>query len=424
MLTGEYAWRKKGTGVLPGDAGLIIAPGRITLPAILQQAGYTTGVVGKWHLGLGEHDVDWNQEIKPGPLEIGFDYSFLMPATGDRVPCVYVENHKVVGLDPNDPIKVDYSKKIGNDPTGKENPDLLKYPISHGHDQTIVNGISRIGFMTGGKSARWIDEDMADTFARKATGFIEQNKDRPFFLYFATHDIHVPRMPNSRFAGKSGLGIRGDVILQFDWTVGQILDALERLKLADNTLVILSSDNGPVVDDGYKDGAVENLNGHKPAGNLRGGKYSAFEAGTRVPFIVRWPQKVKAGVSDALICQIDFAASFAAFTKQTLDSNAAPDSFNIIDALLGKTKIGREYLIEQAGAIAVLQGQWKYIEPNKGQKFNVLTNTETGNDPQEQLYDLAKDIGEKNNLASQYPAKTKQLREILQQARQRGRTRN
>ena len=417
LMTGEYAWRKKGTGVLPGDARLIIQPGRTTLASMLQKAGYKTGVVGKWHLGLGEGDLDWNHDIKPGPLELGFDDSFLLPATGDRVPCVYVENHRVVNLDPNDPIKVDYTKKIGSDPTGKENPELLKYNISHGHDMTIVNGISRIGFMTGGNSARWIDEDMADVFVRKSNDFIEKNKAKPFFLYFSTHDIHVPRMPHSRFLGKSGLGRRGDAILQFDWTVGQILDTLDRLKLSENTIFILSSDNGPVVDDGYNDGAVENLNGHTPSGKLRGGKYSAFEAGTRVPFIVRWPQKIKPGISDALICQIDFLASFASLNKQKLTGNEAPDSVNIMDALLGKSKKGREYLIEQAGTLTVLQGNWKYIEPSKGQKYNALTNTETGNDTQEQLYDLSKDFGEKNNLAAQNPQKLAELKAILSRAR-------
>jgi len=204
MLTGEYAWRRRGTGVLPGDAPLIIEPGRTTMASVLQQAGYKTGVVGKWHLGLGRTNLNWNSEIKPGPLELGFDYCFLMPATGDRVPCVYVENHRVVGLDPKDPLKVSFGEYIGNEPTGNDHPEMLKMHPSHGHDFTIVNGVSRIGYSSGGKSARWSDEDMADTYVKRATEFIEQNKREPFFLYFATHDIHVPRMPHARFAGKSG----------------------------------------------------------------------------------------------------------------------------------------------------------------------------------------------------------------------------
>ncbi|MGH9934694.1 MAG: sulfatase-like hydrolase/transferase, partial [Blastocatellia bacterium] len=282
MLTGEYAWRKKGTGVLPGNAALIIEPGRTTLPALLQKAGYVTGVVGKWHLGLGpQGGPDWNAEIKPGPNDIGFNYSFIMAATGDRAPTVYVENRRVVGLDPSDPIKVDYSKKIGDWPTGKENPNLLKTHPSHGHDMTIVNGISRIGWMTGGRAALWKDEEMADVFAGKAVAFIEQHKSEPFFLYFATHDPHVPRAPHPRFVGRTTMGLRGDAIIQADWQVGQILAALDRLKLTSDTIVIFTSDNGPVVDDGYKDEAVARLGNHHPAGPLRGGKYSNFEGGTR-----------------------------------------------------------------------------------------------------------------------------------------------
>jgi arylsulfatase A-like enzyme len=423
MLTGEYAWRRKGTGVLPGDAALIVEPGRTTLASVMKKAGYTTGVVGKWHLGLGAGNVDWNQDIKPGPLDIGFDYCYLIPATGDRVPCVFVENRRVVGLDPSDPIQVSYVKPVGNDPTGKDHPELLKMHPSHGHDMTIVNGISRIGYMTGGKSARWVDEDIADTITAKAAAFIEQNRAKPFFLYFATHDIHVPRVPHPRFAGKSGLGPRGDAIVQFDWCVGEILKTLDRLNLAGNTLVILTSDNGPVIDDGYKDDAVEKLDGHKPSGPLRGGKYSAFDAGTRVAFMARWPGHIKPGVSDALVCQIDFLSSFAAMTGQSLGAQAAPDSFNTLDALLGKSRTGREYLVEQAGTLAVIKGPWKYIEPGKGAKISANTGTELGNDPQPQLYNLADDLGERNNVAASHPERVKELASILQEIRSKGRSR-
>ena len=181
----------------------------------------------------------------------------------------------------------------------------------------VVNGIGRIGFMKGGKAALWKDEDMADTFTRKGVEFIERHKDQPFFLYFATHDIHVPRVPHPRFVGQTTMGARGDAIVQFDWCVGELLATLDRLQLTDNTLVILSSDNGPVLDDGYKDGAVEKLGDHKPAGPFRGGKYTIFEGGTRMPFVVRWPGRVKPGVSDALVSQVDFCASFAALAGQT-----------------------------------------------------------------------------------------------------------
>ncbi len=324
LLTGEYAWRRKGTSVLPGDANLIIAPGRETLPAMLQRAGYATGIVGKWHLGLGVGNIDWNGTIKPGPLEIGFDESFIMAATGDRVPCVYIRGHHVVGLDPRDPIRVSYGKPIGDEPTGAAHPELLKMKLTHGHDQTIINGISRIGFMAGGKAARWVDEDMADVYTREAVAFIERHASAPFFLELATHDIHMPRVPHARFAGSSECGVRGDVVQELDWCVGQVLETLDRLKLADRTLVLFSSDNGPVVDDGYADGAVHDLHGHRPAGPFRGGKYSLFEGGTRVPFLVRWPGRVRPGIADALVNQVDLLASLAALSGQTLRLSLRP----------------------------------------------------------------------------------------------------
>lgn len=423
LLSGIYPWRKRGTGILPGDAALIIPPESVTLPSILKKSGYTNGVVGKWHLGLGtpESPINWNSEIKPGPLEIGFDYSFIIPATGDRVPCVFVENHRVANLDVNDPITVSYKEKVGNEPTGKERPDLLALHPSHGHDMTIVNGISRIGYMTGGKSARWVDENIADTITAKACQFIETNKDKPFFLYFATHDIHVPRVPHPRFVGKTSMGSRGDAIVEFDWSVGEILQTLDRLKLADNTIVIVSSDNGPVVDDGYRDRAVELIGNHKPNGSLRGGKGSAFEAGTRVPFIVRLPAKAKAGeVSDALIALIDLPASFAALTNQKIPETAIPDSENVLPALLGETNRGRENLVLAGASVSLRHDTQKIILPNqKGQAISVNTFIETGNNPNPQLYELKDDIGERNNIAEKEPERWEELRTILQEIRQK-----
>ncbi len=424
MLTGEYAWRKKGTGVLPGNAALIIEPGRATIASILQKAGYRTGVVGKWHLGLGAGNMDWNGEIKPGPLEIGFDESFIMPATGDRVPCVYVRGHRVVGLDPADPIEVSYGNPIPGEPTGKANPELLKMHPSHGHDMSILNGISRIGYMKGGKSALWKDEDMADVFTGEAVKFIEKHQRRPFFLFFALHDPHVPRVPHPRFVGKTDLGPRGDAIVQADWCVGEIVNMLDRLDLSENTLVILTSDNGPVVDDGYQDEAVKRLGDHAPWGSLRGSKYSKFEAGTRVPFIVRWLGRVKPAVSDAIVCQVDFPATFAALAGQSLGADDAPDSFNIAAALLGESQQGRDHVVEHGtGGLALRAGGWKYIEPAKGPKVNANTNTETGNATERQLYDLSSDPGERHNLAAERAEKVQDLQAQLDQVRAAGRSR-
>ena len=423
MLTGEYAWRRKGTGVLSGTAPLIIEPGRTTLPSLMKRAGYHTGVVGKWHLGLGTGNLDWNGQIKPGPLDIGFDYCFLIPATGDRVPCVFVENRKVVDLDSSDPIQVRFGKPVGNEPTGRDHPELLKMHPSHGHNQTIVNGISRIGYMSGGKAARWVDEDIADTITAKAVSFLERHRTDPFFLYFATHDVHVPRVPHQRFKGKSGLGPRGDAIVQLDWCVGQVLKTLDKLRLTEDTIVIFTSDNGPVVDDGYKDQAVELLNGHTPSGPLRGGKYSAFDAGTRVPFIIRWPGRIEPAVSEALLCQIDLPASMAAMTGQRLAHADAPDSFNVSDALLGRSRTGRDHLVEHAGTLSLIQGDWKYIEPSKRAKYNKNTDIELGNDPQPQLYNLREDLGEKHNLAARNREKVKQMAARLQKIREAGHSR-
>ncbi|WP_138990757.1 arylsulfatase [Larkinella sp. C7] len=416
LLTGQYAWRKTGTGIAPGDAALLIPTNRVTLPGMLQRAGYQTGVVGKWHLGLGpKGGPDWNGDIKPGPLEIGFNYSFLLPATGDRVPCVYVENHRIVGLNPSDPVQVSYKDPIGTEPTGRANPELLKMMYSHGHDQTIINGVSRIGYMSGGKSARWVDEEMADVLTGKVNQFIETNQKSPFFVYFSTHDIHVPRMPHSRFVGKSGMGPRGDAILQLDYCVGEVMKTLERLGLKDQTLVIISSDNGPVVDDGYQDEAVTKLGGHTPAGPLRGGKYSAFDAGTRVPFIVRWPGKVKAGTSGALLSQVDLLASLAVLTGQKVGEGEATDSFNTLNALLGKDPKGRDYVIEHAlnNTLSIVKGNWKYIEPSQGPAVQKNTNTELGNHPHPQLYDLKMDLRETKNVAGQNPQVVAELTSLL-----------
>jgi arylsulfatase A-like enzyme len=418
LLTGEYAWRRPGTGILPGDAALIIHPGRTTVASMLKKAGYATGVVGKWHLGLGEKGgPDWNGTVAPGANEIGFDYSFLMPATIDRVPTVYVENRRVVNLDPSDPIKVDYDKPVGDWPTGKDHPELLRMKPSHGHDGTIVNGISRIGFMTGGKAALWKDEEMAAVFTAHATKFIEDHHDAPFFLYFALHEPHVPRVPNPQFVGKTTMGPRGDAIIEEDWAVSQILATLDRLHLTQDTLVIFTSDNGPVLDDGYQDGAEEKVGNHKPANGFRGGKYSNFEGGTRIPFIVRWPGHVKAGISDALVCQIDFLASFAALTKQTLGAGDGPDSENVLAALLGKSSTGRRVLVEQGNGLAIRQENWKYIEPSNRPKVNPQTHTEMGNDPQPQLYELSSDPGERSNVAERNVEKTKELAELLRRIR-------
>ena len=416
LLTGEYAWRKSGTGVARGNASAIIDPGRTTMASVLRNAGYTTGAVGKWHLGLGPASgADWNGDITNGPLDIGFSYNFILPATGDRVPCVFVENRRVVGLEQSDPIQVNYDEQIPGMPTGNDNPELLKMVPSHGHDMTIVNGISRIGWMSGGKNALWVDENIADTLTGKAVSFIEKNKDNPFFLYFATHDIHVPRVPHPRFAGKSGMGPRGDAILEFDWSVGEIMKTVDRLNLTENTIIIVTSDNGPVVDDGYRDQAVELLGNHKPAGPLRGGKYSAFDGGTRVIFIASWKGKIQPGRTNALFSQVDLLASFADLTGQKVPETECRDSHSNLNALLGKGISTRDWIVEHAvnGRLSLIKNNWKYIEPGPGDRLYAHVNIESGNDTLPQLYNLKEDIGEKTNLAKDNPLIVKELTELI-----------
>jgi arylsulfatase A-like enzyme len=423
LLTGEMAFRKDGTGILPGDAKMAIDPDQFTVADLFKQANYATGVVGKWHLGLGDGVIDWNGEVAPGPRDIGFDYAFLLPATNDRVPCVYVENGRVVSADPGDPVTVSYGKPVPEEtsgtryPNGEKNPEAMTYyPSSHGHNNSVINGIGRIGYMTGGKTALWDDEAMADVFVDKARAFITKHLDQPFFLFFSSQDIHVPRAPHPRFHGKSELSYRGDAMVQLDWATGAILDTLKEQGLDENTIVVFTSDNGPVYDDGYEDGTTvhtsreESDRGHDASGPFRGGKYQIYEGGTRVPFIIRWPKGIKPGVSDALLSQVDLLASFGHMLEQTLPENAARDSRNHLDAMLGKEPVGAPIILEQArNELALRKGPWKYIGPrNAGKKGK------------RELYNLADDVGETTNLRNADKERTREMADLLDHYRKNG----
>ncbi|GGZ87286.1 sulfatase family protein [Algibacter mikhailovii] len=407
LLTGVYPWKNKNAKILPGTAPLIIDTTQMTIPKMLKAKGYHTGIVGKWHLGLGTGHVNWNEKVSPGPNEVGFDYSYIMAATQDRVPTVYIENGHVVGLDPNDPIEINYKKNFEGQPTGKDNPELTTMKWHHGHNSSIVNGIPRIGYMKGGDAAKWSDVDMADHFLKGAQDYVKQHKNEPFFLYYALQQPHVPRTPHPRFVGVSGMGPRGDVIVEADWIVGEFIKTLEAEGLLENTLIVFSSDNGPVLNDGYFDDAVEKIGNHTPAGPLRGGKYSLFEAGTRVPFITYWKGQIQPNVSDAMVCQIDLLSSFA----KLVDSDTrVDDSKELLDVLLGKSKDGREELvIEATSRTAFRKGDWAMIPPYKGSAINKQVNIETGNSKKYQLYNLKEDIGQHHNLANSNPEKLKEL---------------
>ncbi|MDB5121611.1 MAG: Steryl-sulfatase [Sphingobacteriales bacterium] len=420
LLTGSYAFRNN-AAILPGDAPLIINQNQETIADMLKKAGYATGVIGKWHLGLGNGKPDWNAEVKPGPREIGFDYSFLIPATPDRVPTVFVENDKVVNLDLKDPISINYDQKIGNDPVGLEHPELLKMPADTQHSGTIVNGISRIGFMKGGHNAYWKDEDFATVLTQKAKAFITTNRDKPFFLYYSLPGIHVPRSPNSKFVGATTMGPRGDDIMEIDWMTGQIKKILRELAIEKNTLIIFTSDNGPVLDDGYADKAVQLIGNHKASGIYKGGKYSAYEGGTRMPTIAYWPNRIEPGKSDALISQVDLFASLAKLVRQdNRNSNVAPDSQDMLSALLGKSKKGRDVMLEEAFTMSIRAGYWKYIEPVSKKTPDWLANKDvaTGLQKTQQLYNLKDDPKEEHNLAVKFPKKVKELKEALEKIKE------
>lgn len=424
LLTGEFAWRKPGTDVAAGDAGMIIGPEQFTVADVFRAAGYKTAALGKWHLGLGDKTgtQDWNAPLSAHLGDLGFDYSYIMAATGDRVPCVFIENGQVANYDPEHPIEVSYKKPFKGEPLGKDHPELLyNLKHSHGHDMAIVNGIGRIGYMKGGGKALWKDENIADSITVHTLDFIKENRDEPFFIYFATNDVHVPRFPHDRFRGKNKMGLRGDAIVQFDWCVGQIMKTLQELGLEENTLIVLSSDNGPVVDDGYADRAKDLLNGHKPAGALRGMKYSAFDGGTAVPVIVSWPNGVQKGaVSNALISQVDLLASMASLVDVTIPKGAAKDSQPRVNTWLGEDEEDRPWIIQQSvnHVLSVRTPQWKYIEPNNGPKMIPWgPEIETGNNATPQLYKIDKDVAEEKNLAKKFPEKVFELQNILRQQR-------
>ncbi|MCE3017320.1 MAG: arylsulfatase [Pirellula sp.] len=429
LLTGTYAFRQKGTGIAPPNGPAIIRPGTDTLPSILKRAGYATAVIGKWHLGLGDTAPDWNGELKPGPLEIGFDHCFLLPTTNDRVPQVYVEDRRVKNLDPKDPLWVGSDKPSEDHPTGITHRSTLKMDWSHGHNQTIHNGISRIGFYTGGNKARFRDEDVADRWVTESNRWIEANQDRPFFLFFASQDIHVPRIAHERFQGKSELGPRGDCILQLDWCVGELTKTIERLGLSKNTLFVFCSDNGPVLDDGYKDDAVEKLGTHEPAGPFRGGKYSVWEGGTRTPFITRWLGKISPTVSNEVVCTIDLAASFASLSGQTLPRESCLDSLDVSAALLGKAgATGRDHLIQQDNGSAnygLRSGEWKLVRLKQRGKSQATVSLKEQAMPKglHSLYRLTDDPGEQKDLSAENPETVQRLTKMLDKMINDGRSR-
>lgn len=429
LLTGTYAFRVKGTGIAPPNSPALIQPGTPTIASVLSGVGYQTAVIGKWHLGLGgKGGPDWNGQLKPGPLDIGFDHCFLLPTTNDRVPQVYVQDDRVLNLDPKDPLWVGNDKPSDDHPTGITHRSELKMDWSHGHNSTIHNGISRIGFYTGGHAARFRDEDLGDRWVEESNRWIREHKDEPFFLFFSSHDLHVPRVVHERFQGATKQGPRGDAIVELDWCVGELLKTLEELKLDTNTMIVFCSDNGPVLDDGYVDRAIEDLGNHDPNGVYRGGKYNVFEGGTRTPFIVRWKGTVEPMVSDQVVCTVDLPTSICRLAGADIPGDGFLDSFDVLDALLGKPgATGRDHLVQQdngqGGNYGYREGRWKLIRQTAKKANNVGLRLVPTDMAPYQLFDLDSDPGEEKNVIKDHPEVAERMKANLQRLIDAGRSR-
>lgn len=397
LLTGRYAWRTwSGVGTVWSDDPLLIETSRLTVPKLLQTAGYRTAIVGKWHLGFGSpetpgwdtHDgPDYNKDLKPGPLEVGFDYFFGIPHTGN-LPHVLIENHRVVGLKPDDPLKIVLDKRWQ-----AEKHSYLKrfdeYPLHK---------------FTGGEAAKYKHEELGMILTDRAVKWLEQQDDKhPFFLYFSHRNPHHPLTPNAQFKGTSSIGPYGDFINELDWSVGQVLAALDRKGLSDNTMVILTSDNGGVVD--MAPSQIAEVHGHRLNGPFLGQKSEAYEGGNRIPFIVRWPGVVKSdSTSHSLVALTDLLATTAELLDVPLPYDAGEDSFSFLPVLRGSlpTVPMRQDLIMDSvrGLFAVREGKWKLILGRGGGGYYAPRVPETGGG---QLFDLDNDIGETVNLYEKYP---------------------
>ena len=418
LLTGEYPFRKNLWNPLSYSSPLCVDTMRATLPSILKSKGYTTACIGKWHLGFGtKPNPDWNADLKPGPLECGFDYFYGIPVVSSSPPFVFVENHRVVGIDPADPIKY-----------GGTSPSRV-YP-----EKNVIG-------LSGGKAAHALyqDEQLGSMLAGKAVSWIREQKDRPFFLYFATPHIHHPFTPGKRFQGSSQCGVYGDYIQEFDWIVGEVLRSLDELRLAENTIVIVTSDNGGMLNRG---GQAAWMAGHRLNGNLLGFKFDAWEGGHRIPFIIRWPGKGSPGdTSSQLISLVDLPATFAALTGATLTPGDAPDSVNVLRAFDGTaTAQIRDSLVlapNKKTNLAIRQGPWVYIGAKGGggwtesspgdhllggpgalaftgeQNSDIQGSKFKADAPKAQLYDLATDPSQTTNVIRRHPEVATQMKTLL-----------
>ena len=427
LLTGEYPLRAndgKGTwGPCSHTQPLLIDTNKLTLGQLFKNKGYATAVIGKWHLGFGTGETDWNKPLRPGPLDLGFDYYFGVPKVNSGFPYVYVENDTIVGYDPADPL-VFGGEPASPTPTFPEATAGRKTPNK----------------FSGALKAHKIydDERTATLLTEKAVGWIEEHKENPFFLYFATTNVHHPYTPNPRFKGTSECGLYGDFIHELDWMVGEVEKCLEENNLSENTLLIVTSDNGGMLNAATK---LTWEAGHEMNGELLGFKFGAWEGGHRIPFIARWPGKIEpSSVSDQLICNVDMLCTFAALTGQQLEPMDRRDGVNVLPAFLGEPKESlRDYLILapwRGTNLTVRKGKWVYIgaqgdggfgyRPNgwalggpgaigfSGRENSDIENGKIKEDaPPAQLYNLETDVAQTTNLYNQYPEVVQEMEAIL-----------
>jgi arylsulfatase A-like enzyme len=426
LMTGRYCWRTwAGHGTVWANDPLLIDEGRVTLASLLKRAGYVTGYVGKWHLGFGRPGTagwdellgpDFNAELRPGPLDLGFDRFFGMPAVGQH-PNIYIDGRRVVGLDPSDPIR------FINDPRPAYQVDYLRRPRTAPTDLQMASG----------KSAELVFEECALRLTEEAVAFIRAHHAHPFFLYLAPRNIHSPLRPNARFKGTSAIGVYGDFIHELDWSVGQVLDSLDHFNVAGNTLVVFSSDNGGVPPQRWTTtvaGRAEGA-GHRINGPLRGQKTEVYEGGHRVPFIVRWPGRVKPGMtSDALVANTDLLATCAEIIATPLPPGAGEDSYSFLGALSGAPpgQPPRAALVTDSmmGVFAIQEGPWKLIQGQGGGGYypqGPPPVAERPDGPPGQLYHLGDDPGETTNRYAERPAIVARLSALLEKIQSNGRSR-
>ncbi|MCA9136080.1 MAG: arylsulfatase [Planctomycetales bacterium] len=420
LLTGEYPWRIGSRSPVFAQHGLIVDPNKTTLADIFQKAGYSTACIGKWHLGFGDSHPDWNAELKPGPLEMGFDYYYGVPVVNSHPPFVYVENHRVVGWDSDDPFIYAHNK-----------PNPHSQPFPEKNTQPMRSGL---GF-SGGKAAHALyrDEHVATRLTEKAIKWMETQQDKPFFLYLATTNIHHPFTPHPRFHGTSQAGLYGDFIHELDWTVGEVTKTLEKMGLADDTLVIFTSDNGGMLNGG---GTQAWERGHRLNGELQGFKFGVWEGGHRVPFIVRWPKHVAAGSrSDALLSSLDLMASLATLLDVKLQSNEARDSIDQSPVLFGERTetLRRELMLQphQLSHLGLRSDDWVYIPARGSGGFgngqgslkksgNVNSDFTAEGEfkpdaPTAQLYNLQDDPRQQRNVIGKHPEVARKLSARLEE---------